>query len=72
MPLEFDLQKMSRHLVDILNRDREIIVTDDTEFAFKEVMYGEPTVVLTWPMLSVMPIQKLRELKSTRKYEITF
>jgi hypothetical protein len=63
---------MSRHLVDVLNRDREIIVTEDTELAFTKVVYGEPNVILEWPLLSVMPITQERQIKSTRIYSIEF
>jgi len=72
MAYEFDLRRMTRHLTDILDRDKEVIVTDDTEFAFQKVIYGEPSQILEWPLLSVMPINKSRELKTTRKYEVIF
>lgn len=69
---EYDLQKMSRHLVNILDQNREVIVTEDHELVFKAVEYGEPRAILEWPLLSVQPIGKEREIKTTRKYGIRF
>lgn len=71
MALETDLQKMARHLVDRLEKNKELIHFDNTP-AFKKVMYGEPTTILTAPLLSVMPMDKTRTIHATRKYRIEF
>lgn len=72
MALEFDLQRMASHLESVLEKNREIITFGENELVFKTVKYGEPAVILEWPHLSVMPIRKTRELRTTRKYEIGF
>ena len=72
MAFETDLRAMTRHLVDILHRDREVVTTGDSVFAFKRVEYGEPSTILEWPLLSVQPITKRREIRTLRKYEIGF
>lgn len=72
MPLEHDLRKMTKHFVDRLEIARETITLQDGSLAFKKVDYGEPSVILEWPFLSVMPMEKQRELKTTRKYRIIF
>lgn len=71
--LEHDLRAMARHLVDVLNQNREtILVPDDNSFVFKQAVYGEPTVIMEWPAVSVNPMSKARDIKATRKYEIVF
>lgn len=73
MALEIDLQAMTRHLVDVLDRKRlEIIESGESAPAFEVVGYGEPRVITRWPYLSVQPQQKTRELKGTRKFDIKF
>jgi len=70
--LEYKLRKMALHLVEVLARDRGIIVTEETQLAFRNVEYGEPSIILEWPHLSVMPISQTREIKATRMYKIEF
>lgn len=70
--LETNLERMASHLEFVLSRDREIITTENNELAFKKCYYGEPTAILEWPLLSVVPIDKSRELHATRKYRIGF
>lgn len=72
MALETDLQQMARHFVDILQLNREVIVGPDHEMIFKSVAYGEPRAILEWPFLSVQPLEKRRELRTTRKYGLVF
>ncbi len=72
MAFETDLRAMARHLTDALDRDREIITTAKDEYAFKKVEYGEPSAILEWPLVSVQPIRKARDIKTLRKYEIQF
>jgi hypothetical protein len=70
--LETDLRKMAHHLVERLDLARTIITLEDGSVAFKKVEYGEPSVILDWPYLSVMPMEKSRELITTRQYQILF
>lgn len=72
MALEFDLQKMARHLVDIFDKNRETITFGENELVFNVVDYGEPAAILEWPYLSVQPMRKTRELHATRKYSVGF
>lgn len=72
MAFEHDLQLMARHLVNIFEKDREVITSDDNAPAFAKVIYGEPTVITTYPLLAVLAIEKTRELKATRKFGIGF
>ncbi len=72
MAFETDLRRMSRHLTDILSDNRETITTAENVYAFKRVEYGEPATILEWPLLSVQPISKSRDIKTLRKYELGF
>lgn len=72
MALETDLEKMSAHLVTSLDIARLSILTRENEPAFGKVVYGEPRVIQTWPLLSIQPISKGRSLKTTRKFDIQF
>lgn len=72
MAFETNLQAMARHLTNVLSDNREIITTDENVYAFKRVEYGEPAVILEWPLLSVQPITKRRDLSALRKYELSF
>ena len=72
MALETDLQKMARHLVDVLESNQESILDSNSEMAFAKVDYGQARVIRKWPYLSVEPQVKTREIKGTRKFDIEF
>ncbi len=69
---ETNLQVLARHFTDVLDDNRETITTADGVFAFKRVEYGEPSTILEWPLLSVQPIVKRRDISTLRKYELGF
>jgi len=66
-----DLQVLARHFVDKLEAAKASITHGGTQ-AFTICDYGEPKVITQWPYCSVQPIEKLREVKGTRKYELIF
>lgn len=72
VPFETDLQKMARHFVDTLDKNKEIIVTEGHNLVFEKVAYGEPRTVAVWPFCSVQAIAKTRELRTTRKFGLGF
>jgi hypothetical protein len=72
MAFEIDHQLLARHLVTVFTKDREVITTDDNAPAYKEVIYGEPTVITTYPLLAVLAIDKKRVLSATRKFRLDF
>lgn len=74
MALETSLRAMAKHLVARLDADRLSITTSDGSPAFEKVVYGEPRVIASWPLLSVQPQQKVRDLRegATRKFRISF
>lgn len=63
---------MGRHLVDTFEREKLTIIAEGNLTSFTKAVYGEPRVITQWPMLSVQPQGKLRELKATRKWGIEF
>jgi hypothetical protein len=64
---------MGKHLVDVFDRAKvEILAADSNLPAFNDVKYGEPRVITEWPMLSIQPQNKLREIGATRKFRIDF
>ena len=73
MALETNLRLMGRHIVDTLQAKRlEIIVAGSNEPAFAKAVYGEPRQISHWPLLSIQPQAKVRELRATRKFSIEF
>ena len=72
MAFATDLQVLGAHFVTWLTTDMTSIDDVDGDDAFAAVVYGEPRVVQVWPTLSVQPQRKLRDIKGTRKYELTF
>lgn len=70
MVLEANLQKMAKHLATILERDKTIIVDSNDAPVFASAIYGEPRVIELWPLCSIQPLRKLRELKTTHKFEV--
>lgn len=73
MALETNLRLMSRHLVDTLDTNKLTIITSESnEPAFAKAVYGEPKIITQWPLLSIQPQAKARELKATRKFQIEF
>lgn len=72
MALATDLQVVSRHLVDTFNKEKLTIIAEDNLPAFSMAVYGEPRVITQWPLLSVQPQMKVRELKAVRRWGLEF
>lgn len=72
MPFENDLNLMSMHLKDAFYRNSEAVIDANGARVYEAVVYGEPRVISTWPTLSVQPIRKEREIKTTHKFEVRF
>jgi hypothetical protein len=65
---------MAKHIAKYLERDMDLILTEDQHNAFNKVVYGEPRVIQSWPLLSVQPNQKTRSMNqgASRKFRIVF
>lgn len=72
MSFETDLQKMGEHFVEVFRLHKGEIYAASGEPAYNSVGYGDPKVIPEWPYLSIQPQLKERELKSTRKFGLTF
>lgn len=75
MTLETDLRSMGQHLKTTLAAEKDtLLLADGVTRAYEGVVYGEPRVIQKWPMLSVQPLDKIRNLRegATRKFNLTF
>ena len=77
MALDTDLQIVSRHITDVLESEKpKILITAEgpslDAVAFDTAKYGEPRVITRWPFVSIQPQAKTREIKGTRKFDLTF
>jgi len=76
MALETSLRGLGLYLAERLEFNKANIIVDEKGAsplpAFNQAVYGEPRVITKWPLLSVQPPQKLRELKGTRKFDLQF
>lgn len=74
MVLESNLNEMAKHIQSRLQNDRLEIKDSDGKQTFEKAVYGEPNIITDWPLCSVQPAAKSRDLRggATRKFEIRF
>lgn len=75
MTLAIDLKKLGKHLAVSLEDNKALLLLEDgVTRAFEKAVYGEPKVINAWPLASVQPFEKVRNLRegATRKFNISF